>query len=269
MKFSITLIIVFVSIFFVRCNSIKDNDNNKFTQIDSVSDINKSNSQTDFDIIDNEIASTYNEILTAEDAEQTYLMFKTKFLKALEDQASFNYDFPTTQQKGITLLKSRDNKVKVYSWDTNLGGTMHFFAAAIQVKDSDSTKTTWYEVENAEIDEYIPSYTAIDMIEQDDKTIYLLSYRYIVSNKQVIDGVEAYSIQGGVLKPHPVFKIKSEKAKTHIERTYDIFEEDEFRYYVTYDSTSKSVLEVLTDEFEKPIERMRVYSWHNGFFIEK
>ena len=219
-------------------------------------------------IQDDSLAIKFKNIYESEDKEAANLNFKTAFSQALSDESAFDYDFPKTQEAGLELIKSKDNKVKIYNWDNNTGGTMRSFTATIQVKEKDVVKTIWKEVENAETDDYIPKYTALDILDKGTETIYITSYRYITSTKNLIDGVKTYILKNNELSPINIIKFKNGQTSHELERAYELTDQD-FKYFLYFDTQTNSIKETLTNKKENPTTAVRTFSWKNNFLMEK
>jgi hypothetical protein len=67
-----------------------------------------------------ESASSYPETGSTSKEDQ----FVKKFVRVLANANTFNYDFPFLKKYNITLLKSADKRLKIYSWQSPYSGSM-------------------------------------------------------------------------------------------------------------------------------------------------
>jgi len=117
-------------------------------------------------------------------------------------------------ENGLGIATSTDKKMRIYSWDTNGGGTMHFFdsMAQYQVSGSDQTKVLMLHPEQkSTADHDDPDsgwyYSSIDPIHTNDgKTVYLAMGDGVFSTIDHGVCVEAYTIENGKLAKMPFFK---------------------------------------------------------------
>ncbi len=85
-----------------------------------------------------------------EDRERFEKEFEAQFLLILKQRASFKYPF---SQLPIQSVDANDGKLKIYTWDTTLGGTWHNFAGIIQwFDDANNLNAKLLEDESALLD---------------------------------------------------------------------------------------------------------------------
>lgn len=99
------------------------------------------------------------------------------------------YPFKKLQQEtGITVTTSADNKVRLYAWDTGLGGTSPEFQTYIQYATGDTVLTrTLYPI-------YDSKYVLADDIRKDGHEIYDGSYCDKLYQIPMKDGKNAYIV---------------------------------------------------------------------------
>lgn len=73
--------------------------------------------------------------------------FKKTLLKTLENIESFNYPFDSLQ-KDVKIIKSDDNKLRLFSWDELNGGTWHIYKAAYQFIEEGKVYSGFLPVDN-------------------------------------------------------------------------------------------------------------------------
>lgn len=63
------------------------------------------------------------------------LDFQNSLLKiASTYPASLKYDFTLLQDSGLIIATSDDHRLRIYSWDSELGGTAHNFMSVFQFR---------------------------------------------------------------------------------------------------------------------------------------
>ena len=139
--------------------------------------------------------------------------FITEHKETMED------DFKNLS-KYIHIVTSKDKNLKIYSWDTQEGGTMKFFDRLIQYKTGDKVHT--YSVSPEEGDS--GAFTiAIHSIEIQNRKYYLVVDYSIGSTKDHAQSVQAYTIDKGKLDDKvKIFKTSKELLNT-IHFYFDFF----------------------------------------------
>ncbi len=134
--------------------------------------------------------------------------------KACENPELLTAKLRKASDAGLGIVDSSDKKLRVYSWDTCAGGTMHFFRSIAQyeVPGEKQTKVvTLHPVENPKAEHDDPDsgwyFSSIDPIRTvDGKTVYLIMGDGIFSTIDHGVIVEAYSIEDNKLVKTPFFK---------------------------------------------------------------
>lgn len=121
------------------------------------------------------------------------IAFREKFLAATEQHASIlRYGFPMLDKK-ISIATSPDGKLRVYSWDTLSGGTMHFYEKVYQFQGVEGvlSRGTF----GAEGDPGGFAHNIFD-IETKTGTVYLVSSTSVLSTSLRGESLAAYQIDG-------------------------------------------------------------------------
>ena len=140
--------------------------------------------------------------------------------RVLADSRLLGAPLPKAHEAGLKAYTSEDGRVCFYSWDTETGGTMHFFYDFVQWKGKNGVH--WlklHPIEGAEGPNMDCGFFYHDLHSvrtADGSTIYLPTYRSIYSHPEHTDGIMAYSIVGDKLVEVPAFQAKS-KSLTSIE----------------------------------------------------
>ncbi|MBC7401398.1 MAG: hypothetical protein H7289_15775, partial [Mucilaginibacter sp.] len=112
--------------------------------------------------------------------------------------ASIKWPFESLKKENLNISTSSDNMLRIYSWDTWSGGTMHYFESVFQYKVADKTKTL-SDASKAVVDDR-PSYYRLYTFNADGKTYYLAIWRGIGSSKDAETGIHSFTIENKELK---------------------------------------------------------------------
>ncbi len=99
--------------------------------------------------------------------------------------------------KGMDVATSPDGLLRIYSWDTWTGGTMHFFDHVIQFKTGNNTQTLVMPSEGESDSGYY--YPKIFTTKLNGRTYYLVDFEGIGSTKYVGEGIRIFAIENGRL----------------------------------------------------------------------
>ena len=141
-----------------------------------------------------------------------------KYLKiVLADAKLIPASLAKAKEAGLTKLVSDDGKVCFYSWDSETGGTMHFFHDFVQWKAPDGVH--WLDLNPpSKVDgDLATGYFYHDLhtvVTSDGRAVYMPTYRAIYSHPIHNDGITAYTIQGNKLVETPFFKTKTKLLKS-------------------------------------------------------
>lgn len=176
-------------------------------------------------------------------------------------------NLPHAQAAGLTVLTSGDKKLRIFSWDTQTGGTMQrfgslaLFDAGGQLKSSDLGATKKDETEPGS------TYQQLDQVTtQDLKTVYLL--RDLCIGSTIVRGrsVQAYAIENGRLKKIPIFHTKTKKLDTislDIEGDPAVYPNEKIK--ITENAHKVSI--PLTNKENKPTGKYLVYIFDGHNFV--
>jgi len=176
---------------------------------------------------------------------------------------TLNAGFETIKSKTrMTILTSDDHKLRIYNWDSETGGTMHFFDAIAQYATGNETKVKVLNniADNSEDDMHTGAlYAGIyTMHTKDARTVYLVLSRGIYSSKDAANSIEAISIDGGVYKHIPFFKTKT-KTLSSISFAYDNFLSTGDPNIRFSDDRSKLYIPVVNKDNEAATNKSLVY----------
>ncbi len=124
----------------------------------------------------------------------TYLQEKSTTTPELLD-----IDLSSMDTAGIIILTSEDKKFRIYCWDTETGGTMRFFNALIQYRTAKGSESAVLN-DIAKTEEPGDFYREIYTVHaKNGNTYYLVTSRGIYSSRDIVEVIQAYTIESGKL----------------------------------------------------------------------
>jgi len=86
---------------------------------------------------------------------------------------TLSYEFDSLRKDNVDIIDSEDKLLRIYSWDTWLGGTMYDFGNVFQYRsDNKVYSKIVYDTTSGE-GEYIPFYSEIFTLKANNHTYYL------------------------------------------------------------------------------------------------
>lgn len=182
--------------------------------------------------IEDELMSIYKDIETnssyqpgySEDRDRKLADANKKFQKRLlevtaQHASTLKYRFPDLREK-VSIKTASDNGLRIYSWDTHQGGTMHFYGVVYQfagVEGVYSQSSFW--------DEGDPAGSILDVssIKTRTGTVYLATFMAILSTSYRGQTMHAYQVDGNTLSEGvKIFRTKSGPVSS-LGFSYDFF----------------------------------------------
>jgi hypothetical protein len=133
------------------------------------------------------------DIIKVEDSlEKANDAFARKFERYTEKfPSTLTQQFQSLRDSGLGIVSSEDSRLRIYFWDTNMGGTQVDDRTIVQYKKG--LKTNSIEVEGSF------AYNKICTLKKDATTYYLATYTAKMSSQQYLRGVQIFSIEKGIL----------------------------------------------------------------------
>lgn len=123
-------------------------------------------------------------------------------------QDILKYAFPKLTAE-MDVATSQDGKLRIYSWDTQTGGTMHFNDCVFQYQGSSGRVQTWVFPKTNESDAGA-AYSRIFQASSQSGPIYLANSMFIAQGSTHMQTIEAFRILGDRLEVKPkVIKTRS------------------------------------------------------------
>lgn len=133
---------------------------------------------------------------------------------------TLNFDFQKLAKK-IKIITSKDNKLRLYSWDTENGGTMHFFRNIYQYQTENEVKSFAQPLINLYDTQSYCSAIYSTIINK--KKYYLVITNGVYSSSDLRQSVLAFHInEDGMLEPAMIFNT-NDKLSHKIDVDYDFF----------------------------------------------
>jgi hypothetical protein len=149
-------------------------------------------------------------------------LFSEKLQNLLStDKRTLNYSFKALTEARICYVKtSKDGLFRIYSWDSQLGGTMHFFNVIYQYRNGKTVKTQSIELEEGD-----PAWYCSDLFSLKTKktTYYLAVVNGIYSTKDVSQSIKAFELNSTGLNDSVLLMKTPEGLKNSLDLAYDFF----------------------------------------------
>ncbi len=200
--------------------------------------------------------------------------YSSKFNKQLTSYISNNpntMDYPfelLTSSNKIQIADAPDGNFRIYSWDTQLGGSMHLYNNLYQYKSSNKVFTEVPQIQEGDASGF---YSEIYTIPSTTGTYYLGIKNGIYSSKDASQSVKAFTIQNSrLLDAVAIFKSKTEKLN-EIVCDFDFFSAldhpERPLKLIRYDSTKHMLyIPVITGE-GKVTDRFLMYTYQDPYFV--
>lgn len=196
-----------------------------------------------------------------------------KFIEAFTDYLN-NYpvslvaSFKELKNEGISVANSADKKIRIYSWDTWTGGTMHYFSSIIQYKTSKGTKARIFYDACAEDNEGDSGawYDSIYMLKTPSKTYYLALSHSIYSSIGRTSQLEALRISADTLiRNIELFKTEG-GISGYLGFEYELNYKSKNRPRFRFDLTNKIISLPIIKDGDEPVGYEK-YKFNGKYFV--
>lgn len=182
---------------------------------------------------------------------------------------TITYPFNSLVKEHLNIISSTDGLFRIYSWDTDGGGTMHEFENVMQYKIGQKTYSAW--VRDTAVDhqdKYVPYYTKIYVFKVNNKTYYLGIYEGVYCTSCRGQGLQVFTIENGKLNDD--LKIIKTQTGLHSQLYYEY----NFFYVIHrkadslmhFDSATKTIYVPVVIEKEKVTKRYITYKFTGQYF---
>lgn len=143
--------------------------------------------------------STYGSSYDEDKLSKANEVFEEKLLKYTKIPSTLNYKF-SELNKLMFNATSDDGKFRIFSWDTESGGTMHEFSRIYQFQSADGKVYSKGE-ETAEEDGGAGSFvTDVFTIDTKDGRVYVVCSTFIGSTNDHYQSADLFKIEGETIK---------------------------------------------------------------------
>jgi len=149
-----------------------------------------------------------------EDFEKLLLHYTTTYPETL------TFKFNDLTKIGLNISTSKNGLFKIYSWDTETGGTMRSFRNIFQFKTNNKVFSQRLESDVDESGESSYSYEILDQVTSKNKTFYIVKCILIGSSAVSSHKIKVFSIENGKLNDDA--KLIKTKSGIKNELSYDI-----------------------------------------------
>lgn len=223
---------------------------------------------SDWTLINDRTGEDVSEKLTRE-----HEIFKAKLLKNTKRNSTLNFKF-NDLAKHMHIATSADGKLRVYSWDTLTGGTMHLFDDVFQFVGKDGKVYS----KSYDLDEGAPKSFVYDIFTLETKkgTVYLTCSTFILSTPLSYQSIGIFKIGGKSLNETKLFKTRS-GITSSIGFQYDFFsvykrKERPIKLF-HYDKSTKTikfpvVIENEKNPYGRVTKKLIVYKFNGRHFVK-
>jgi hypothetical protein len=209
----------------------------------------------------NDTTNTYDSMQTA----NNYILYQI-IKHGTANPAFFNYPF-----KGLTeyldVVATKDKSLRIFSWDTYTGGTMHIYFAVAQYLGADKKIHTESLSDSAEGDPGL-WYSDIYSFTNKGKKFFFCVGDGKYSNFDLGLQVNVYTVNGNRLAPAPIIKTQKGLTST-IHVSYDLSNLDgKTGYSIVFDESTNQLRIPLVDANGK-MSRKNIFYKFTGEHFER
>jgi hypothetical protein len=189
----------------------------------------------------------------------------TRFIS--DNPGTLNYPFKKfTDNNVCDVNTSSDGNFRIYTWDTQTGGTMHFYHEILQWNANGKVFTKITKYEEGEAGSFC---SAIYTAQVNNKPVYLAIKDGTYSTKDAMQAVTAFRINGNLLDSVKLFKTKTERLNT-IAVYYDFFSvvdrPDRPLKLISYNDILKQLYIPLVGDKDQVTKENLVYQLKDHYF---
>jgi hypothetical protein len=196
-------------------------------------------------------------------------LFSGKMISYIKNNpATLNYPFQLLKDSNaVDIATSSDSLFRIYSWDTWLGGTMHYFDNIYQYKSGDKIYFLHSEKDG---DDPKAFYSEIFTIKTENKTWYLVVGNTISSTKDAAQFIRAVTIENNAVNDTgKLFRTKT-KSLNEIYVAFDFFSvvdrPERPLKLIKYDPDKKILYIPIVKEEGKVTDKFILYQFNGQYF---
>ncbi len=182
---------------------------------------------------------------------------------------TLNLRFRDLDSSFLTISTANDGLFRIYSWDTNLGGTMRHFENLFQYKAGAKVSAILKADTDEANREYNYNYSNIYTLKAHDNTFYLAIYQGQFSRKDRTEGIRVFAIENGVLNDKVNLIKTADGLQSQLYYYYNIFSvTDSISPNIRYNEALKTISLPVVAAHGKLTGKRVVYKF-NGRCFEK
>ena len=162
----------------------------------------------------------------------------------------------------MNAVFSDDNNFCIYSWDTNLGGTQHFYESAFLYSTPNGLKLKLDTLSDKEIP--TRCYDKVYTIKSGGQPFYLATYNSVVCLGEYYDGIQGFEIENNTLNDN-VKVIKTTRGLTN-KLSYHYFQTMDNDNSFLYDSKSQTISFPIVDKSLHKTDGTITYKFTGRYF---
>jgi hypothetical protein len=196
-------------------------------------------------------------------------LFGKEFTSVISSNSnSLKYPFSLLLKKEYCKIQtSIDSNFRIYSWDTHLGGTMHFYKSVYQWQSNGKVYVKIPTYNDGDAGNYCSKIYSVKIKE---RLYYLAVTNAIFSNKDAMQSISTYSIEANKLQDTAkVFKTRKQFLNS-IDVSFDFYSvldrPERPVELIRFDETRKVVLIPVVDENGKVLKKHLVYALKDAYF---
>lgn len=172
-------------------------------------------------------------------------VFEQNLLKYTKNVSTLNYKFAALG-KLMQIATSEDGKFRIYSWDTETGGTMHDYSRVYQYQGGDGEVYSKTD-DNSEEEGGAGSFVyAIYSVDSKDGKIYIVCSNFIGSTQDHYQSADLYKIKGVTL----IDKVKQIKTNSGMTDTLNF----EYNFFSVVDRKERPIKLILFDKITNTLK---------------
>jgi len=187
-----------------------------------------------------------------------------------KNKETLTYPFKNLGDSGLSIHTSKDKMFRIYSWDTQTGGTMHFYRNVFQFQGAKSihSKTIQSYGENDDVPDCF--YRSVSDLRVGQNTYYVTLSVIVGSSAIYYHTVNIFSINGDKL--NDTVKLIKTRSGIKNEVGYEIdmhhadISEDRDKMYPGYDEAKQEIILPLVDGNGRVTGRKIIYKFNGSYF---
>lgn len=195
--------------------------------------------------------------------------FKNLLLRHAENPLTLTADFAELRKSGVRIATSDDGLFRIYSWNTELGGSMRIFRNVYQYKSAGKVYSMAVSQGMAIAGSW---YSEICSHKASGKTYYLGIGHSILSGKDNRQEIRAFEIVGGALNDAKLIKTK-EGLTNRLRVLFDFFSVSKRPErpikLIQYDESSGVITLPLVDSEYQVTGKSITYKFDGNYFVRK